>query len=45
MAPALLESTSKPAFIFEEVEWAETMAYRCHVYLLKEDDGQFSAIV
>ncbi len=25
--------------------WRSTRAYRCHIGLIKEDDGQFSAIV
>jgi predicted RNase H-like HicB family nuclease len=46
MAPALLESASNStSFIFEKTEWQEQAAYRCHVCLIREDDGRFSAIV
>ncbi len=28
-----------------DLEWPKQCAYRCHVCLLREEDGQFSAIV
>ena len=46
MAPALLENESKSnSFVFDLVEWPAQSAYRCHVSLVPEEDGQFSAIV
>ena len=46
MAPALLENESNStSFVFDVVEWPEQAAYRCHVCLIPEEDGQFSAIV
>ena len=46
MTPALLENESNSTtFMFEEVEWAQKTAYRCHVCLVREEDGQFSAFV
>ena len=46
MAPALLENESNStSFMFDLVEWPEESAYRCHVCLVPEEDGQFSAIV
>jgi predicted RNase H-like HicB family nuclease len=45
MAPTLLENESNSAsFMFDEVQWPERIAYRCHVCLVAEDE-QFSAIV
>ena len=46
MAPALLENESNStSFVFEMAEWEQQAAYRCHVCLIREEDGQFSAIV
>ncbi len=46
MEPILLESESgATTFLFNEVDWPEECAYRCHIGLIREDDGQVSAIV
>jgi len=46
MAPALVENESNStSFVFEEVVWPEQAAYRCHVCLIPEEDGTWSAIV
>lgn len=45
MAPVILENESKAtSFVFEEVGWPEH-GYRCHICLIPEDDGTWSAIV
>jgi predicted RNase H-like HicB family nuclease len=44
--PTQLETASNAcSFMFDEIEWPETSAYRCDIALFQEDDGQFSAIV
>lgn len=46
MAPALFENESNStSLMLDDVEWQKQDAYRCHVCLILEDDGQFSAIV
>jgi predicted RNase H-like HicB family nuclease len=46
MAPTLLESESNSmSFVFDAVEWPKQAAYRCHVCVIPEEDGGFSAIV
>ena len=46
MTPDLLENESNStSFVFDEVEWPEQAAYRCHICLVQEDDEQISAIV
>lgn len=46
MAPELIENESNStSFLFEEVQWPEESAYRCHICLVPEDDGQITAIV
>jgi predicted RNase H-like HicB family nuclease len=46
MAPLLLENESNStSFTFQEMQWPEQSAYRCHVCLVHEEDGQVSAIV
>jgi predicted RNase H-like HicB family nuclease len=46
MTPTLLENESNStSFVFDSVEWPEESAYRCHICLVPEEDGQFSAIV
>jgi predicted RNase H-like HicB family nuclease len=46
MIPDLLENESNStSVVFNEVAWPEESAYRCHICLVPEDDGQFSAIV
>ena len=38
------ENTAESTPVTAE-EWRETKAYRCHVCLIREDDGSFSAVV
>lgn len=46
MAPTLLENESNStSLVLKEVRWARQNAYRCHVCLIPEDDGTWSAIV
>ena len=46
MAPAILENESNStSLMFDEVEWQKQDAYRCHVCLIPEEGGAFSAIV
>lgn len=46
MAPTLIENESNStSFVFDVVEWPSQEAYRCHVWLAPEEDGQISAIV
>jgi len=39
------ESGNSVTLVFDQVQWLEQNAYRCHVALLPEDDGTISAIV
>ena len=46
MAPVILESESGAAgFMFDDVEWPQNTAYRCHICLASEEDGSISAFV
>jgi len=46
MTPLILENgSSSTSFVFNEMQWPEQAAYRCHVCLIPEEDGQVSAIV
>lgn len=45
MTPKLLENKSNStSFVFDSVDWPVQSAYRCHVCIVPEDDGQFLAI-
>lgn len=43
--PLLESDSNSTSFVFESLEWAAQAAYRCHVCLIPEDDGTWSAIV
>ena len=46
MTPAILDNDSNStAFVYDSVEWPRRSAYRCHVCIIPEDDGQITAIV
>lgn len=45
MTPTLLEYESNSTSFMFDLEWPKQCAYRCHVCLVPEEDGQFSAIV
>jgi predicted RNase H-like HicB family nuclease len=46
MAPTLVEGNSNAtSFMFDDVDWPEQNAYRCHVCLIPEEDGAWSAVV
>ncbi len=45
MAIAEFELTNDALTVSPTDDWSETTAYRCHVCLICEEDGTFSAIV
>jgi predicted RNase H-like HicB family nuclease len=46
MTPTILESESNStSFMFQSVYWPEESAYRCHIGLIPEEDGTWSAVV
>jgi predicted RNase H-like HicB family nuclease len=43
--PTVFESESGATSILINLEWPKTNAYRCHICLIPEEDGEFSALV
>jgi predicted RNase H-like HicB family nuclease len=45
MATLLENESGSINFVFDEVEWLKRFAYRCHICVIPDEDGQFSAVV